>query len=113
MWDLCRLIWWALVGRFRSRVALEAESPALRQQINVLRRKAPRRFSFDSIDRLIFVGLYRFFPSVRDTLAIVQPDTVNHWRRAGFRAYWRWKSKPRGTLLREWFPRGLLSCGDG
>jgi len=68
----------------------------LRQQINVLRRTAPKRPRFSSIDRLIFVGLYRLFPNVRDALAILKPDTVIRWHRAGFRAYWRWKSGPRG-----------------
>jgi hypothetical protein len=96
MWDLCRLIWWALSGLFRSRRALEAENLVLRQQINVLRRTAPRRPRFGSIDRLIFVGLYRSFPNVLDALAIVQPETVIRWHRAGFRAYWCWKSRPRG-----------------
>jgi len=69
---------------------------ALRQQINVLRRTAPRRPRFGNIDRLVFVGLYRLFPSVRDALRIVQPETVIRWHRAGFRAYWRWKSRRRG-----------------
>ena len=68
----------------------------LRQQINVLRRTAPKRPRFSSIDRLIFVGLYRLFPNVRDALAILKPETVIRWHRAGFRAYWRWKSGPRG-----------------
>ena len=95
MWNLCRLIWWALVGRLRPRAALEAEILVLRQQINVLRRTVPRP-RFGSIDRLIFVGLCGFFPNVRDALAIVQPDTVIRWHRAGFRAYWRWKSRARG-----------------
>jgi len=45
---------------------------------------------------LIFVGLYRWFPDVRDALAIVKPDTVIRWHRAGFRAYWRWKSRSGG-----------------
>jgi hypothetical protein len=27
---------------------------------------------------------------------IVQPETVLRWHRRGFRAYWRWKSRPRG-----------------
>ena len=53
MRDLCRLIWWALVGRLRPRAAIEAENLVLRQQINVLRRTAPTRFRFGSIDRLI------------------------------------------------------------
>jgi hypothetical protein len=46
----------------RSRAALEAEIWVLRQQINVLRRTAPKKLSFSPIDRLIFVGLYRLFP---------------------------------------------------
>jgi len=68
----------------------------LRQQINVLRRAAPRRQSFGIFDRLIFVGLYRLFPKACDALAIVKPDTIIRWHRAGFRAYWRWKSRRRG-----------------
>jgi hypothetical protein len=31
-----------------------------------------------------------------DALKIVRPETVIRWHRAGFRAYWRWKSRPRG-----------------
>jgi hypothetical protein len=58
MWDLCKLIWWALIGLFRLRVALVAENLALRQHINVLRRTAPKRPRFGRIDRLIFVGLW-------------------------------------------------------
>jgi hypothetical protein len=73
-----------------------AENLALRQQINVLRRTAPKRPRFGSIDRLIFVGLFRGLSTARDALAIVQPDTVIRWHRAGFRAYWRWKSRARG-----------------
>jgi transposase InsO family protein len=85
-----------VVDRFRSRAALEAEIWTLRQQINVLRRTAPEKLSFSAIDRLIFVGLYRLFPKVCDALAIVKPDTIVRWHRAGFRSYWRWKSRPRG-----------------
>jgi transposase InsO family protein len=95
MRDLCKLIWWALVGLFRSRVALEAENLALRQQINVLRRTGPKRPAFNRADRLIFVGLWRLFPNVRASLAIVKPDTLVRWHRAGFKAYWRWKSRSR------------------
>ncbi len=59
-----------VVDLFRSRAALEAEIWMLRQQINVLRRTAPKKQTFSSIDRLIFVGLYRLRPGVRDALAI-------------------------------------------
>ena len=85
-----------VVDLFRSRAALEAEILTLRQQINVLRRTAPKKQTFSSIDRLIFVCLYRLLPGVRDALAIVKPETVVKWHRAGFRLYWRWKSKARG-----------------
>src|SRR5258708_20512406 len=68
----------------------------LRQQINVLRRTAPKKQTFSAIDRLIFVCLYRLLPGVRDALAIVKPETEVKWHRAGFRLYWRWKSKARG-----------------
>jgi hypothetical protein len=44
---------------FRSRAALEAEILTLRHQINVLRRTAPKKQTFSSIDRLTFVCLYR------------------------------------------------------
>jgi hypothetical protein len=95
MWDVYRLIWWALVGLCRSRAALEAENLVPRQQINVLRRTAQKTPAFSSIDHLIFVGLYRLFLNVCEALSIVKPDTVIRWHRAGFRAYWRWKSRPR------------------
>src|SRR5437868_9882130 len=54
MADLCRLIFWTLVDLMRARATLEAEIWVLRQQINVLRRAAPRRQSFGIFDRLIF-----------------------------------------------------------
>jgi len=31
---------------------------ALRHQLNILRRKSPKRPSFGSIDRMVFAGLY-------------------------------------------------------
>src|SRR3954469_3684532 len=96
MLDLCRLIWRMFTDLFRSRASLEGEIFVLRQQINVLRRGAPRKLAFNPIDRLIFVGLYRLFPKTCNALAIVKPDTVIGWHRAGFRSYWPWKSRPRG-----------------
>ena len=96
MSDLCRLIWHALIGLFRSRAGLEAEILVLRHQLNVLRRKSPKRLAFRSTDRLVFAGLYRLAPGVLDALKILKPETVIRWHRAGFRAYWRWKSRARG-----------------
>src|SRR6201998_1279751 len=95
MRDVCSLIWLALIGLFRSRASLQIEILTLRHQVNVLRRKSPQRLTFTSIDRLVFAGLYRLAPGVLATLKIVRPETVIRWHRAGFRAYWRWKSRPR------------------
>src|SRR5260370_28189987 len=95
MSDLCKLIWWALIGLFRSRAALEAEILVLRHQLNVLRRKFPKQVALSNVDRLVLVGLYRLVPAVLEALKIVKPETVICWHRAGFRAYWRWESRPR------------------
>ena len=57
MRDLCSLIWCAVVGLFRSRVALQAEILVLRHQLNVLRRKSPRRVALGNIDRAVLIGL--------------------------------------------------------
>ena len=84
-----------VVDLFRPRAELEAEILVLRQQINVLRRASPGRLPFSLIDRLILGRVCRLFPKVYDALAIVQPDTVIRWHGAGFRSYWRWKSRHR------------------
>ena len=89
MLDLCKLIFGMVIDLLRSRVAVEAEILVLRQQINVLRRASSKRPPFISIDRLILGGICRLFPKAYDTLAIVRPDTVVRWHRAGFRSYWR------------------------
>ena len=98
----CRLISCALVGLFRSRASREAEILALRHQLNVLRRKSPKRPTFGGIDRLVFAGLYRFAPGVLNALRIIKPETVIRWHRAGFRAYWRWKSRPYNGRKPYW-----------
>ena len=93
---LCKLIWCGLIGLFRSRASLEIEILALRHQLNILRRKSPKRPTFGSIDRIVFAGLYGLAPGVLSALAIVRPETVIRWHRAGFRLYWRWRSLPHG-----------------
>src|SRR6266516_6909403 len=96
MRDLCSMIWCAVVGLFRSRVALQAEILVLRHQLNVLRRKSPRRVALGNIDRGVLIGLYRLGPKVLEALKIIAPETVIRWHRAGFRAYWRCRSRPLG-----------------
>ena len=85
-----------MVGLFRSRAALQAEILVLRHQLNVLRRKSPKRVAFSNVDRLLFTGLYRLAPTVLEALKILKPETLIRWHRAGFRVYWRWKSRPCG-----------------
>src|SRR5450631_3815041 len=95
MGDMLKLIWWAVIALFRSRASLEAEILTLRHQLNVLRRKSPKRLTFSNFDRLVFAILYGFAPRVLNALAIVEPETVIRWHRAGFRLFWRWKSQCR------------------
>jgi transposase InsO family protein len=95
MTDLFKLILGALASLFRSRAKLEAEILVLRQQINVLRRRASKRPHLNNTDRFLFIWLYRWFPSVLGAIAIVRPETIVRWHRAGFRAYWRWRSRNR------------------
>ena len=85
-----------LASPFKSKCRLEAENIALRHQVIVLRRRARGRIYLTNVDRLLLVQLYRWFPSILRIVAIVQPETVVRWHRAGFRYYWRWKSRPRG-----------------
>ena len=96
MSDLCGLIWCAVIGLFRSQAALQAEIVLLRHQLSVLRRRSPKRVNLSNIDRLVFAGIYSLAPQVLDALQIIKPETVIGWHRAGFRTYWRWKSRPRG-----------------
>ena len=50
---------------FQSHERLKAEIVVLRHQLNVLRRKAPKRPKLSSSDRALFVWLYRLFPGCR------------------------------------------------
>jgi len=93
---LAHFIWSVLAAAFKSKSQLEAENTVLRHQLIVLRRQVRGRVQLTNLDRLFLVQLYRWFPSVLRVVAVVQPQTVVRWHRAGFRAYWRWKSKGRG-----------------
>jgi hypothetical protein len=95
MLDLCGLIFGTLRDLLRSRSALEAEVLVLRQQIIVLRRAGRARLTLSAMDRFVLGWLCGLFPGARSALSIVQPETVLRWHRAGFRAYWRWKSRRR------------------
>ncbi len=81
---------------FRSKSRLEAENAALRHQLTVLRRKVRGRVQLTNDDRLFLIQLYRWFPSILKAITIIRPQTLVRWHRAGFRRYWRWKSRSLG-----------------
>jgi putative transposase len=60
----------------RTRTALLLEAIALRHQIAVLERSRTRRPYFRRIDRLFWILLLRWWRSWRESLMIVQPETV-------------------------------------
>jgi hypothetical protein len=91
-----------LACRFRSRVELELEVIALRHQVELLHRQRPGRPRFCSIDRLLWVWLYRVWPRCLEVMLLVKPATVVQWHRQGFRLYWRWRSRSgRKSLDRD------------
>ena len=81
---------------FKSKSRLEAENAALRHQLIILRRKVRGRVRLTNCDRLFFIQLYRWFPSVLKAITIIRPETLVRWHRAGFRLYWRRKSRSLG-----------------
>jgi hypothetical protein len=76
MTDLFKLLLGILASRFKARATLEAENPVLRQQINMLRRRTPKRPCLNNGDRFLIVWLYRWFLSVLEVVAIVRPETI-------------------------------------
>ena len=80
LWSICR-----------SRAALKVENLALRHQVGVLRRSMRKRPKLTPVDRLLWVWLSRIWRDWRSALAIVKPETVVAWHRAGFRLFWTWK----------------------
>src|SRR6516225_4559083 len=84
------------VSPFKSKNRLAAENAALRHQLIVLRRTVRGRVQLTNGDRLFLVQLYRWFPSVLKSTTIIRPETLVRWHRAGFRRYWRWKSRSLG-----------------
>src|SRR6266508_118484 len=81
---------------FKSKSRLEAENAALRHQLIVLQRRVSGRVQLANGDRLFLVMLYRWFPSILKAITVLRPETLVRWHRAGFRRYWRWKSRRRG-----------------
>src|SRR5665811_1814236 len=97
-----------LVSPFKSKSRLEAENATLQHQLIVLRRKVHGRIRLTNNDRWFFIQLYRWFPSILKVLTIIRPETLVRWHRAGFRSYWRWKSRALGGPQIETDLRALI-----
>src|SRR6266566_1078841 len=82
-----------VASSFRTRAALQAESLALRHQLAVFQKNAPRRLHLHRCDRLLWVVLSRLWSSWRRCLQMVQPDTVLRWHRRAFAWHWTRKSR--------------------
>src|SRR6202166_4905861 len=79
----------------RTRTALLLEAIALRHQIAVLKRSRTRRPCLRRFDRLFWILFSRWWPQWRDSLIIVQQETVLRWRREGWSALWRYRARGR------------------
>ena len=96
---------------FKSRRRLEVENLFLRHQLNIALRRTPHRLRLRGSDRALLVWMTWLWPNLLGLSRVVQPDTILRWHRAGFRAYWRWKSRaqpgrpPVSRELRELIQR--------
>jgi putative transposase len=77
---------------FRNRNDQAVVELALRQQLATFALNGPKP-RITSVDRTFWVFLSRIWSGWKETLVIVQPDTVVRWHRQGFRLYWRAISK--------------------
>jgi hypothetical protein len=84
-----------VVDLFKSRSRLEAENLFLRHQLNIALRRAPPRLRLRSSDRALFILITKLWPSLVSAAHVVQPETILRWHRAGFKIFWRWKSRNR------------------
>jgi hypothetical protein len=86
---------------FKSRRRLEAENLFLRHQLSIALRHAPPHLRLRGSDRALLVWMTRLWPSLLDATRVVQPETILRWHRAGFKAFWRWKSRKRSRVARS------------
>src|SRR5256886_1974033 len=95
MFAIIHLLATFIADLFKPPRRLEVENLFLRHQLNVALRRAPQRVRLRAGDRALMVWMTRRWPSLLGLSRVVQPDTILRWHRAGFRAYWRWKSRGR------------------
>ena len=95
MAGMITLILIGLLRGVRTQRSLVLENLALRHQLAVLQRTAPRP-RLRTADRLFWVLLSRLWSGWTDAVSIVQPATVIRWQRTGFKLFWTWKSRRNG-----------------
>ena len=101
-----------VIDLFKSPRRLEAENLFLRHQLSIALRRAPPRLRLRGSDRALMVWLTRLWPSLLGAAQVVQPETILRWHRAGFTAFWRWKSRNRAgrpKIDRTWRSRSKVS----
>src|SRR5437588_11403078 len=86
---------------FKSRRRLEAENLFLRHQLNIALRQAPHHLRLRGSDRALLVWMTRLWPSLLGMAQVVQPETILRWHRAGWKAFWRSKSRKRAGRRRS------------
>src|ERR1700731_4114500 len=96
MIGLLRFVLAVLASPFKSKLRLQAENAVLRHQLIVLKHRLHGRVRLTNHDRWFLIQLYRWFPSILKVLTVIRPETLVRWHRAGFRSYWRWKSRSLG-----------------
>jgi len=105
---------------FRSSQSIQAENLFLRRQLALYIERGAKPRRIDAATRIALTVLSRLF-DWRDALAVVSPATLIRWHRAGWRLFWRMKSRPgrprgrpRGDLRWSTFLRlhaqGIIAC---
>jgi putative transposase len=88
----CSLPLGTLADLARSKAELIAENALLRQQLIILKRQV-KRPACTKTDRILLVLLARGVRAWKQTLLIIQPETLLRWHRELFRLYWKRRSK--------------------
>src|ERR1019366_6316836 len=78
---------------FRRRRAIAAEILVLRRQLALYTERGIKPRRIDPVTRISLALLSRFF-NWRDALVVVRPETMLRWHRAGWKLFWRLKSRP-------------------
>jgi transposase InsO family protein len=105
MFAILRALGMFVAALFKSRSRLEAENLFLRHQLTIAMRRAPPRLRLRGSDRALLIWMTRLWPNLRGMAQVVQPETILRWHRAGFKVFWRWKSRNRAG--RPKIDRGL------